>query len=68
MGFLFTRNQIAGTIDIGGCSTPLDYAKKPFSMPQILLSKKDKGETVIAHFSVNLWDENRCILLGKQHD
>ena len=50
MGFLFTRNQIAGTIDIGGCSTPLDYAKKPFSMPQILLSKKDKGETLLRIF------------------
>lgn len=50
MEFLFTRNQIAGTIDIRGCSTPLDYAKKPFSMPQILLSKKDKGETLLRIF------------------
>lgn len=50
MEFLFTRNQIAGTMDIRGCSTPLDYAKKPFSMPQILLSKKDKGETLLHIF------------------
>ncbi|WP_287044539.1 hypothetical protein [Segatella oulorum] len=50
MEFLFTHHQIAGTIDIGGCSTPLDYAKKPFSMPQILLSKKDKGETLLRIF------------------
>lgn len=50
MGFLSTHHQIVGTIDIGGCSTPLDYAKKPFSMPQILLSKKDKGETLLHIF------------------
>jgi len=50
MGFLFRHHQIAGTIDIGGCPTPLDYAKKPFSMPQILLSKKDKGETLLHIF------------------
>lgn len=50
MEFLFTHHQIVGTIDIGGCSTPLDYAKKPFSMPQILLSKKDKGETLLRIF------------------
>lgn len=50
MGFLSTHHQIVGTIDIGGCSTPLDYAKKPFSMPQILLSKKDKGETLLRIF------------------
>ena len=50
MGFLSTHHQIVGTIDIGGCSTPLDYAKKPFSMPQILLSKKDKGEALLHIF------------------
>ena len=50
MGFLFTHHQIAGTIDIGGCSMLLDYAKKPFSMPQILLSKKDKGEALLHIF------------------
>jgi len=50
MEFLFTHHQIVGTIDIEGCSTPLDYAKKPFSMPQILLSKKDKGETLLHIF------------------
>ena len=50
MGFLFTHHQIAGTIDIGGYSTPLDYAKKPFPMLQILLSKKDKGEALLRIF------------------
>lgn len=50
MGFLFMHHQIAGTMDIGGCSAPLDYAKNPFSMPQILLSKKDKGEALLHIF------------------
>ena len=50
MGFLFAHHQMVGTIDIGDCSTPLDYAKKPFPMLQILLSKKDKGEALLRIF------------------
>ena len=50
MGFLSTHHQIVGTIDIEGCSTPLDYDRKPFPMLQILLSKKDKGEALLRIF------------------